>query len=72
MSDEQTNELLRDGWRQGNDGLWRNDRFGGSYKRTNALARIGSQHGEATRTDAAGQVRCPECGHVLERHSVVA
>lgn len=41
--------LERDGWRKGNDGLWRNNRFGGSYKHTNAVKRIGSQHGEVTR-----------------------
>lgn len=41
--------LERDGWRQGKDGLWRNSRFGGSYKTRNAIKRIGSQHGEQTR-----------------------
>lgn len=47
------NELHRDGWRQGNDGLWRNDRFGGSYKFENAVQRIGSRRGERTRPETA-------------------
>ena len=45
---ETPEELIEDGWRQGKDGLWRNDRFGGSYKTENALQRIGSKRGEIT------------------------
>lgn len=49
--------LLGDLWRQGNDGLWRNDRFGGAYKTENALRRIGSQRGEVTNAFAQQTVR---------------
>ena len=42
-------QLVEDGWRRGNDGLWRNDRFGGAYKAENAIKRIGSKRGEETR-----------------------
>lgn len=48
---EQHRRLTEDGWRQGRDGLWRNDRFGGSYKTENALKRIGSVRGEVTREE---------------------
>lgn len=43
-------ELLHaDGWRQSSkDFLWRNNRFGGSYKTENALKRLGSIAGEIT------------------------
>lgn len=68
-------ELIADGWREGDDGLWRNDRFGGSYKLENALRRIGSQRGEETRPDPDQQEPvenderwgiCPHCGGELD------
>lgn len=40
--------LIDDGWRVGRDYLWRNDRFGGSFKTDNALRRVGSHNGEET------------------------
>lgn len=48
--------LLKDGWREGKDGLWRaytfnglgDLRFGGSYRVENALKRVGSKRGEVT------------------------
>jgi hypothetical protein len=56
FADDDERRLVEDGWRLSDrDGLWRNDRFGGSYKIENALQRIGSRRGEVTKRD------CPKC-----------
>lgn len=54
--------LVLDGWRQGpRDGLWRNDRFGGSYKTKNTLRRIGSRRGETTQSLPSDNQRKTMC-----------
>lgn len=58
MSNENDRErLYTDGWHEGRDNLWRNDRFGGAYKLENAIQRLGSFAGEVT------QIEGEQCEH---------